>query len=102
MIVFLFLFFPFQSSQVQKIKGKICNKQLCYPTTVKQNRKKNIFQINGDQKNPVRRNVTMGVSTVETNQDRDRERPSCQDQFLKPVEINFLFILVEIFKIETF
>ncbi len=50
----------------------------------------------------------MGVSTVETNRDRDRERPSCRDQFLKPVkifstvEIDFYFISVEIFKIETF
>ena len=50
----------------------------------------------------------MGVSTVETNRDRDRDCPSCRDQFLKPVEIfstveiNFYFISVEIFKIETF
>jgi hypothetical protein len=52
--------------------------------------------------------VTLVVSTVETNRDRDRERPSCRDQFLKlveifsTVEINFDFISVEIFKIETF
>jgi len=58
--------------------------------------------------------VTLGVSTVETNQDRDRDCPSCRDQFLKPVEffsqvkifstveIDFYFISVEIFKIETF
>ena len=51
--------------------------------------------------------LTMGVSTVETNRDRDRDCPSCRDQFLKPVkifstvEINFYFISVEIFKIET-
>jgi hypothetical protein len=50
----------------------------------------------------------MGVSTVETNRDRDRDCPSCRDQFLKPVEtfstikIDFYFISVEIFKIETF
>ncbi len=50
----------------------------------------------------------MGVSTVETNWDRDQDCPSCLDQFLKPVkifstvEINFYFISVEIFKIETF
>jgi hypothetical protein len=50
----------------------------------------------------------MGVSTVETNRDRDRDCPSCRDQFLKPVEIfstveiKFYFISVEIFKIETF
>jgi hypothetical protein len=59
----------------------------------------------------------MGVSTVETNRDRDRERPSCRDQFLKPVEIfstveidfyfisveiDFYFISVEIFKIKIF
>jgi hypothetical protein len=60
-LFFCFCFFPFQSSQVQKIKGKICNKQLCYPTTGKQNWKKkitpNIFKINGDPKNSVRRNV---------------------------------------------
>ncbi len=42
----------------------------------------------------------MGVSTVETN--RDRDCPLCRDQFLKPVEIDFYFISVEIFKIETF
>ena len=35
----------------------------------------------------------MGVSTVETNRDRDRDCPLWRDQFLKPVEI---------FKIETF
>jgi hypothetical protein len=46
--------------------------------------------------------LTMGVSTVETNRDRDRDCPSCRDQFLKPVEIDFYFISVEIFKIETF
>jgi hypothetical protein len=52
--------------------------------------------------------LTLGVSTVETNQDRDRDCPSCRDQFLKPVEIfstveiDFYFISVEIFKIETF
>jgi hypothetical protein len=50
----------------------------------------------------------MGVSTVETNRDRDRDCPSCRDQLLKPVEIfstveiDFYFISVEIFKIETF
>jgi hypothetical protein len=52
----------------------------------------------------------MGVSTVETNRDQDRDRdcPLCRDQFLKPVEIfstvkiDFYFISVEIFKIETF
>ena len=48
------------------------------------------------------------VSTVETNRDRDRERPKRRDQFLKvvkifsTVEINFYFFSVEIFKIETF
>jgi hypothetical protein len=53
-------------------------------------------------------NLTLVVSTVETNRDRDQERPSCRDQFLKlveifsTVEINFDFISVEIFKIETF
>jgi hypothetical protein len=50
----------------------------------------------------------MGVSTVKTNRDRDRDCPSCRDQFLKPVEIfstveiDFYFISVEIFIIETF
>ncbi len=49
-----------------------------------------------------------GGLDVKTNRDRDRERPSCRDQFLKlveifsTVEINFYFITVEIFKIETF
>jgi hypothetical protein len=52
--------------------------------------------------------LSMGVSTVETNRDRDRERPSCRDKLLKTVEIilnveiDFYFISVEIFKIETF
>jgi hypothetical protein len=32
-------------------------------------------------------NISLGVSTVETNRDRDRERPSRRDQFLKLVEI---------------
>jgi hypothetical protein len=49
-----------------------------------------------------------GGIDVETNRDRDRERPQRRDQFLKlveifsTVEINFYFISVEIFKIETF
>jgi hypothetical protein len=52
--------------------------------------------------------LTMGFSTVETNRDRDRDCSSCRDQFLKPVEIfstveiDFYFISVEIFQIETF
>ncbi len=52
--------------------------------------------------------LSLGVSTVKTNRDRDRDCPSCRDQFLKPVqifstvEIDFYFISVEIFKIETF
>ena len=50
----------------------------------------------------------VGGLDVETNRDRDRERPLRRDQFLKlveifsTVEINFYFISVEIFKIETF
>ncbi len=52
--------------------------------------------------------VSLGVSTVETNQDRDREHPLCRDKLLKTVEIilnvkiNFYFISVKIFKIEIF
>jgi hypothetical protein len=44
----------------------------------------------------------VGGLDVETNRDRDRERPLRRDQFLKLVEINFYFTSVEIFKIETF
>ena len=50
----------------------------------------------------------LGGLDVETNRDRDRERPLRRDQFLKlveifsTVEINFFFFSVEIFKIETF
>ena len=46
--------------------------------------------------------------TVETDRDRDRERPSCRDQFLGSVEIihhvkiDFFFFSVEIFKIKIF
>ncbi len=46
--------------------------------------------------------IKVGGLEVETNRDRDRERPLRRDQFLKLVEINFYFISVEIFKIETF
>jgi hypothetical protein len=50
----------------------------------------------------------MGVSTVETNQDRDRDFSICRDQLLKLVEIiltvetRIFFVSVKIFKIETF
>ena len=52
--------------------------------------------------------IKLGGLDVETNRDRDRERPSRRDLFLKlveifsTVEINFYFISVKIFKIETF
>ena len=50
--------------------------------------------------------LSLGVSTVDTNWDRDFS--ICQDQLLKPVEIihrvktRIFYFLVEIFKIETF
>ncbi len=52
--------------------------------------------------------LRLGVSTVETNRDRDRERPSCRDSLLKTLEIihhvetRIFFFSVETFKIETF
>jgi hypothetical protein len=52
------------------------------------------------------KNLSLGISTVETN--RDRDCPLCRDIPLKTVEIVFrgkiglFFVLVEIFKIETF
>jgi hypothetical protein len=50
----------------------------------------------------------MGVSTVETNRDRDQDFSICRDQLLKlvenilTVETRLFFVSVEIFKIETF
>jgi hypothetical protein len=52
--------------------------------------------------------LSLGVSTVETNWDQDRDFSICRDQLLKLVEIilnvetRFFFFLVEIFKIKTF
>ncbi len=52
--------------------------------------------------------LSLGVSTVETNQDRDRDFSICRDQLLKLVEIiltvetRLFFVSVKIFKIETF
>ncbi len=52
--------------------------------------------------------LSLGVSTVETNRDRDRDFSICQDQLLKlveiilPVETRLFFVSVEIFKFETF
>ncbi len=52
--------------------------------------------------------VSLGVSTVETNRDRDQDFSICQDQLLKLVQIiltvktRLFFVSIEIFKIETF
>jgi hypothetical protein len=52
--------------------------------------------------------ISLGVSTVETNQDRDRYFLICGEQLLKivkiilTVETRLFFFSVEIFKIETF
>jgi Zn-dependent membrane protease YugP len=52
--------------------------------------------------------LSLGVSTVETNQDQDRDFLICRDQLLKTVEIVYRvetkisYFSVKIFKIETF
>ncbi len=56
----------------------------------------------------VRRNLSLRVSTVETNRDRDQDFSICRDQLLKTVEIVYrvktkiFYFSIEIFKIETF
>ncbi len=56
----------------------------------------------------VRNKVSLGVSTVEINQNWDWDVSICWDQLLKPVKIfstveaNFFFVSVKIVKFETF
>ncbi len=52
--------------------------------------------------------MSLGVSTVKINRDKDQDSSICRDQLLKPVKIilsvktRLFFVSVEIFKVETF